>query len=72
MKLQMYINGEWKESSDKAVRDIINPANGEVIAQAAEGTLEDAEAAIKAAREAFDSGIWSDLTAAERAGYLLK
>ncbi|RWR06940.1 aldehyde dehydrogenase family protein [Siminovitchia fortis] len=72
MKLQMYINGEWKESSDKAVRDIINPANGEVIAQAAEGTLEDAEAAIKAAREAFDSGIWSDLTAAERAGYLFK
>lgn len=70
MKLRMYINGEWKDSSNKAVRDIINPANGEVIAQAAEGTIEDAEAAIQAARKAFDSGIWSELTAAERAKYL--
>ncbi len=72
MKLKMYINGEWRESSSKAIRDIINPANGEVIAQAAEGTLEDAEAAIQAARDAFDSGIWSDLPAAERASYLYK
>lgn len=72
MKLKMYINGEWKDSSNKAVRDVINPANGEVIAQAAEGTLEDAEAAIKAARKAFDSGIWSELPAAERASYLFK
>lgn len=72
MKLKMYINGEWRDSSNKAVREIINPANGEVIAQAAEGTAEDAEAAIKAARTAFDSGIWSDLPAAERANYLYK
>ncbi len=68
----MFINGEWRNSSNQAVRDIINPANGEVIAQAAEGTLEDAKAAIQAARTAFDSGIWSDLPAAERAKYLYK
>ncbi|MFD1708612.1 aldehyde dehydrogenase family protein [Siminovitchia sediminis] len=72
IKLKMYINGEWKNSTNNAVREIINPANGEVIAQAAEGTLEDAKVAIKAARDAFESGIWSDLTAAERANYLYK
>ncbi len=40
INIKMYINGEWRESSSKAIRDVINPANGEVIAQAAEGTLE--------------------------------
>lgn len=37
---------------------------------AAEGTLEDAEVAIQAARAAFDSGVWADLPAAKRAKYL--
>ncbi|MFD1708255.1 aldehyde dehydrogenase family protein [Siminovitchia sediminis] len=72
LNLKMYINGKWCGSSNKAVRNVINPANGEVIAQAAEGTIEDANAAIKAARKAFDSGIWSELSAAERAKYLYK
>jgi betaine-aldehyde dehydrogenase len=72
LKLRMYIDGKWTDSANKKVRDIINPANGEVIAQAAEGTAEDTEAAIQAARRAFDSGIWSDLSTAERAQFLYK
>nr|WP_239549255.1 aldehyde dehydrogenase family protein [Scopulibacillus daqui] len=66
----MYINGQWRDSKEK--RNVINPANGEVIAQAAEGTIEDAREAISAAREAFESGAWSELPAVERANYLLK
>lgn len=69
-KLKMYINGKWEDSSNGEVREIINPANGEVIAQAAEGGIEDAKIAIAAARKAFDSGIWSDLPAVDRAAYL--
>lgn len=68
----MYINGEWVNALSGATRDVINPANGEVIAIAAEGDQEDAKVAIKVAREAFDSGVWSDMPAKERASYLYK
>lgn len=69
-KLKMYINGKWEDSSSGEFRDIINPANGEIIAEAAEGDISDAKKAIAIAREAFDSGIWSDLLAVERAAFL--
>ncbi len=68
----MYLNGEWKDSSNQEKRPIINPANGKVIAYAPEGTIEDAKYAIEVARAAFDSGIWSETSAAERASYLFK
>ncbi|WP_243292675.1 aldehyde dehydrogenase family protein [Bacillus sp. FJAT-47783] len=72
VELRHFINGEWTTGSNGEKRDIINPATGEMIAQAQEGTAEDAKKAIGAARAAFDSGVWSDLPASERAAYLLK
>lgn len=72
VELKMYINGEWKNSSNQEKRPVFNPASGEVITYAPEGTIEDAREAIDAARRAFDEGIWSDLPAVERASYLLK
>lgn len=68
----MYVNGEWRDSSDQEKRTIINPANGKGIAYAPEGTIEDAKYAIEVARMAFDSGIWSATSTAERASYLFK
>ncbi|EEM00260.1 Aldehyde dehydrogenase [Bacillus mycoides DSM 2048] len=68
----MYVNGEWRESSNQEKRTIINPANGKGIAYAPEGTIEDAKYAIEVARTAFDSGIWSATSTAERASYLFK
>ncbi|RNB78592.1 aldehyde dehydrogenase family protein [Brevibacillus panacihumi] len=70
MKLRMYINGEWVDAKSGKTREIVNPANGEVIALSAEGDVDDARQAVQCAREAFDSGIWSELPAAERARYL--
>ncbi|QQE75378.1 aldehyde dehydrogenase family protein [Brevibacillus composti] len=72
MNLKMYIAGEWVEGGSGETREIVNPANGEVIALAAEGTVEDAQRAIRAAREAFDGGVWSEVPAAERARLLFK
>lgn len=72
MELKMYIGGEWKDAENKEKRPIINPANGEVIAYAPEGTITDTRAAIYAARKSFDAGVWSNLSAQERASYLLK
>ncbi|KWU68560.1 aldehyde dehydrogenase family protein [Priestia megaterium] len=70
LTLNMYINGEWKKAEKQ--RPTVNPATGEVIGYAAEGSAEDTKAAIKAAREAFDSGIWSETSASERAAILFK
>ncbi|MCM3150611.1 aldehyde dehydrogenase family protein [Priestia megaterium] len=70
LTLNMYINGEWKKAEKQ--RPTVNPATGEVIGYAAEGSAEDMKAAIKAAREAFDSGIWSETSASERAAILFK
>ncbi len=44
-----------------------NPATGEVTAVWPEGTAEDVDRAVEAAVESFDSGIWSDLPANQRA-----
>lgn len=65
-KYLLYINGEFRESSDKKTFDAINPYNGEVIAEISQATAEDAKDAVKAARNAFDSGIWSNMPRTER------
>lgn len=72
IELKMFINGEWKDSSNNEKRPVINPATGEVIAFAPEGTIEDAKYAIDVARKAFEDGRWSNLSAQERASYLFK
>ena len=72
MKINMFIDGKWVEALSGARRNIINPATGEVIATSADGSADDAKIAIRAARKAFDSGIWSNLSADERADYLYK
>jgi aldehyde dehydrogenase (NAD+) len=56
---RMLIDGELVPSSSGAVFDNINPATDEVIGVTADGTREDFERAIAAARRAFDSTDWS-------------
>lgn len=41
--LKMYMAGEWVDAENGETREIVNPATGEVIARAAEGTEEDAK-----------------------------
>lgn len=72
LELNNFYNGEWKPSHSGETKEILNPANGETIAIATRGNAEDARNAIKAARNAFDSGKWSRLPAESRAHYLLK
>ena len=67
---QMFINGEWVNSSDGGTRDVINPATGEVMASVQEGTAEDANRAVDAAKKAFVT--WYDSTPKDRQLALLK
>ncbi|MFW9968198.1 MAG: CoA-acylating methylmalonate-semialdehyde dehydrogenase [Candidatus Thorarchaeota archaeon] len=51
--LKNYINGEWIESSSSDIRDVFNPATGEVIARVPMCTVEETELAIESANKAF-------------------
>ena len=63
---KMLIDGKWVDAISGKTFPTYNPATGEVLAQVAEGDKQDIDAAVKAARKAFDSGPWSRLTASER------
>lgn len=63
---QQYINGKWVNSNSNHIREIINPFNQKIVAEAAESDESDAKAAISAARKAFDKGDWPDTPATER------
>jgi len=51
---------------------VINPSNGEVIAEVAVVSPEEIEEAIVAARNAFDNGPWPRISLEERKNFLLK
>jgi betaine-aldehyde dehydrogenase len=68
----MYVGGEWIAASDGGTRDLINPANGEIIAKVPEGTALDADRAIRAAHKAFYEGPWGDSLAQDRAKLLFR
>ncbi len=69
---RQYINGEWTDALSGLRRDILNPCDASVIAVAAEGGRDDARAAVRAAREAFDTGGWPQTPAPERGRMLFR
>lgn len=64
----LYINGEWVAPRGEGVIDVINPSTEEVMGRIPEGNHADVDAAVAAARRAFDA--WSATPVAERAGFL--
>ena len=66
-----YINGAWRKPATAARIDVLSASTEEVIGSIPDGSPADADAAIQAARAAFD-GPWSAATAAERADWLDK
>jgi succinate-semialdehyde dehydrogenase / glutarate-semialdehyde dehydrogenase len=66
----LYINGKFRPASDGGRFDVFDPASEEVIAQVADGTTEDAIAAVDAAAAAFDG--WGARTPRERGEVLRK
>jgi betaine-aldehyde dehydrogenase len=66
------IDGEWRDSADGATFDRVSPSHGVVVTRAAKGGLAEADAAIAAARKAFDAGPWSRTSGKDRATLLLK
>ncbi len=71
-QLKMWIGGEWIGASDGGLREVINPADGTVMARVPEATKADVDKAVRAARKAFDEGPWPRGTARDRGTVLFK
>ena len=67
-----YIDGELRDSESHRWIDVINPATEELIARAPNGDAADVALAVEAARRAFETGPWKDVTAQERGRILFR
>ncbi|AVG17082.1 aldehyde dehydrogenase [Chromobacterium vaccinii] len=65
-----FVNGEYRNAAEGKRFDCVNPANGAKLAEIAHCGEADVEAAVKAARRAFESGVWSELAPLKRAAVL--
>jgi aldehyde dehydrogenase (NAD+) len=65
----LFIGGQWVEPSE--TYETIAPSSEEVLASVGQGTAQDVDSAVAAARGAFENG-WSSLPGSERAKYLFR
>ncbi|MEU0771001.1 aldehyde dehydrogenase family protein [Streptomyces albogriseolus] len=64
----MYIDGAWRTAAGPDVIEVVDPADEQVIATVPAGTVEDVDAAVRAARAALPA--WAATPPAERAARL--
>ncbi|MCA9832670.1 MAG: aldehyde dehydrogenase [Thermomicrobiales bacterium] len=69
---QLIIAGQRVNAIDGETFDVINPATDQVIARVAKAGLPDVEAAVAAARKAFDEGPWPRMAPYERGRIIQK
>ncbi len=67
-----FIGGKYVAAKSGKTFATANPATGKAIAQIAEGEKADIDAAVKAARKAFESGSWSRMAPRDRKKVLLR
>ncbi len=65
---RIYIGGEWVESSGSGTLEVVNSSTEQVMGTIPEGTAEDVDRAVAAARAAFES--WSQTSVDERTMWL--
>ncbi|EYR84619.1 aldehyde dehydrogenase family protein [Shinella sp. 838] len=70
MQNKLFIDGQWIAPIEGNTLPVIDPATEEIFHHIAAAGVAEADAAVKAAREAFDNGPWPRLSGKERAGYL--
>lgn len=63
---RLFVGGQWREAADGARTEVVDPSRGTVITTVAEASAADVDAAVMAAREAFESGPWPAMSGRER------
>jgi len=71
-EFKMLIDGAWVAGAEGQTLERVAPSHGVIVSRYQAATKTDAERAIAAARKAFDAGIWTSMTAAQRSNILLK
>lgn len=68
----IHVDGVWRTAASGASREVLDPADAQILATVAEGSAEDVDAAVAAAKRAFDGGRgeWPLTPVGERAGLL--
>ncbi|MGO0061872.1 aldehyde dehydrogenase family protein [Brevibacillus fluminis] len=69
---QLFIDGKWVDAVSGKTFESFNPATGEVNAIVAEAGAEDVDRAVKAARKAFESGAWAQMSPSDRGRLLYR
>ncbi|MDQ1534121.1 MAG: aldehyde dehydrogenase [Actinomycetota bacterium] len=69
---QLFIGGEWVDSTGKATIDVISPHSEELVGRTPEGTTADMDRAVSVARTTFDDGTWSLADPADRIAVVSK
>jgi aldehyde dehydrogenase (NAD+) len=67
---ELLVGGEWRKPESKARISVVSPSTEEVIAEVPDAGAVDVDLAVRAARGAFDSGVWRTKSASERAEVL--
>lgn len=67
---RLFIGGQFVSANASERIEVVNPYNQEIVGVAADSNAADVDAAVWAAREAFDRGPWGKTTPAERAAYM--
>lgn len=70
--VHLFIDGKYVPAAGGQTFETINPATEDVLAVVSEAREEDVDAAVQAARRAFESGAWPALSTAERAHLIYK
>jgi gamma-glutamyl-gamma-aminobutyraldehyde dehydrogenase len=71
-RTQAFIDGAFRDAASGRTFVTENPATGQPLAEVVEGGSADIDAAVSAARRAFDDGRWSRLAPADRKAVLLR
>ncbi|MCQ8769294.1 aldehyde dehydrogenase family protein [Streptomyces telluris] len=68
----IHVDGVWRAAASGAQREVLDPADAKTLAVVSEGGADDTDAAVAAARRAFDGGqgVWPRTPVAERAALL--
>ena len=69
---QLFIDGKYVDAASGATFDSISSRDGRLNAKIAAGDTEDINRAVAAAKNAFDSGVWSEMNPRDKKAIMLK